>query len=81
MGLGLYFALFFICLLAFGAFLKSRHPKRSIPASLLFFHFAVSRIVLYSFHSSIDLGGEEAQRENDKSAALSLPAVICFMDK
>lgn len=61
--LGLFFSSFFIFL---GAVFKSRQPKRSLHASQFFFSFGFSRTVLYSFHSSIDLGGEDAQRENDK---------------
>lgn len=66
---------FFFC-----AFFKNRQPKRSLHASLFFFSFAFSRIVLYSFHSSIDLGGKAAQRENDKWAAF-VPSLLSFVSR
>lgn len=64
LGLGLSFvflSFFYVC-----AFYKRRKLKRSLHASLFFFSFTFSRSARYSFHSSIDLGGEEAPRENDK---------------
>lgn len=81
--LGWVFVVCFLLLLFWGFFVCTfkKKSKRALH-TLFFFSFAFSRIVLYSFHSSIDLKGEEAQKEKRQIGCICpFPSDICFTGK